>query len=451
MSDVPTDPPGGGDSSSTTGSKRRKHRDPRHHFRARSHASAHAGEHARPQAIPDHPLIPKNTPSLVTTQEELTELVNQLRASKQFAYDSEFIGELSYHPKLCLIQAATRERVTLVDPLAGLDLSPFWALVADPSVEKVVHAGQQDLEPVCRLHGQRPANVFDTQIVAGFIGLAYPVGLSKLVKELVGVQLGKGFTFTHWDQRPLSAVQMRYAADDVRYLPALHDALRRRLEATGHAAWAREECQTLCDPASFRTDPGADYARIRGAGALTSYGLAVLRELLVWRDEAVRRHDTPPRSFIKDEILLEMARHPVKSIEGLSKVRGLPRPVEQEEGSNIVAAVSRGFAVPEAERPVVQSTEETPPERFAIESLWATVQAWCAWQAVDPALVSSRAEISKLYREMTGQGIEFANGRVTKGWRGELLGGRLKEFLQGAGSMRFRWEDGRSEEHTSEL
>jgi ribonuclease D len=214
------------------------------------------------------------------------------------------------------------------------------------------------------------------------------------------------------------------------------------LEATGHAAWAREECETLCDPASFRTDPGADYARIRGAGALTGCGLAVLRELLVWRDEAARRHDTPPRSFIKDEVLLEIARHPVKTVEGLSKVRGLPRPVEQEEGANIVAAVSRGFGVPEAERPVVQNTEETPPERFAIDSLWATVQAWCAGQAVDPALVSSRAEISKLYREIAARGIESANGRVTQGWRKELLGGRLKAFLQGAGSMRFRWEGG---------
>jgi ribonuclease D len=214
------------------------------------------------------------------------------------------------------------------------------------------------------------------------------------------------------------------------------------LEATGHVAWARQECEALCDPASFRTDPGADYARIRGAGALTGSGLAVLRELLVWRDEAARRHDTPPRTFIKDEILLEMARHPVKSVDGLSKVRGLPRPVEQDEGANIVAAVARGFAVPEAARPIVQSTEETPPERFAIDSLWATVQAWCAGQAVDPALVCSRAEISKLYRDINAQGVASANGRVVQGWRGELLGERLKGFLRGAGSMRFRWENG---------
>ena len=423
-------------------SARRKTRDPRHSYRDRSHASAHAGEHGRPQVIPDHPLIPKNTATLVTSADDLGELLEHLRAAGSFAYDSEFIGELSYHPKLCLIQVATRERVTLVDTLADLDLSEFWALVADPSVEKVVHAGQQDLEPVCRLYGQRPANIFDTQIAAGFIGLAYPVGLSKLVKELVGPQLGKGFTFTHWDQRPLTPVQMRYAADDVRYLPALRDMIGSRLETTGHAEWARQECDALCDPSVFRQDPGSDYMRIRGAGTLQGAGLAVLRELLVWRDAAARQHDAPPRSLVKDEILLDMARQPVKSVEGLTKVRGLPRPVEEAEGENIIAAVARGLATPAAERPVVQSVEETPPERFAIDSLWAMVQAWCAGQAVDSALVSSRSEIAKLHREIKSNGLDSADGRVMKGWRGELLGARLKDFLRGTGTVQFRWQDG---------
>src|SRR5437899_383229 len=85
---------------------------------------------------------------------------------------------------------------------------------------------------------QNPAaNVFDTQVAAGMIGLAYPSGLSKLVRELVGVRLGKGFTFTHWDQRPLTAVQIRYAADDVRYLPALRESIGQKLDVLGHMRW----------------------------------------------------------------------------------------------------------------------------------------------------------------------------------------------------------------------
>src|SRR5262245_51175290 len=174
--------------------------------RARSHDSAH--ENATPPGqIPDHPLISRNPPDLITTQEGLIELVEHLKASGQFAYDSEFIGELTYHPKLCLIQAASSKRVSLIDPLAALDLKPFWELICDPSVEKIVHAGAQDVEPVIRHLDRAPQNIVDTQISAGFAGMAYPVALGKLVMELTGAKLGKGLTFTHWDQRPLSSLQ----------------------------------------------------------------------------------------------------------------------------------------------------------------------------------------------------------------------------------------------------
>ena len=130
--------------------------------------------------------------------------------------------------------------MALIDPLAGIDLRPFWELLCDPSVEKIVHAGQQDIEPVVRHLGRAPANIFDTQIAAGLAGLPYPVSLSKLVNELAGAKLGKGLTFTHWDQRPLSAMQLRYAADDVRYLPRVHVRARpTSRKSSGHAEWAR--------------------------------------------------------------------------------------------------------------------------------------------------------------------------------------------------------------------
>ncbi|MGA2498044.1 MAG: ribonuclease D, partial [Tepidisphaeraceae bacterium] len=151
-----------------------------------SHASAHADEQA-PIEIPNHPLIPRGEPELITAAGPLQDLLSHVRAQGVFAYDSEFIGELSYHPRLCLVQVATKSRIGLIDALAGLDLKPFWELVADPSVLKLVHAGEQDIEPVHRLIGRPAANIFDTQIAAGFIGLSYPAGLSKLVRELAGV------------------------------------------------------------------------------------------------------------------------------------------------------------------------------------------------------------------------------------------------------------------------
>ncbi|HEX8915961.1 MAG TPA: ribonuclease D, partial [Humisphaera sp.] len=204
-------------------------------WRANHRAKAHAdAQHEAPEAHYDpgkeHPLIPRGAAALITQQPELNALVERLRKADVVAYDTEFIGELSFHPKLCLIQASSAAEVALVDPLVGLDLTPFWELLADPAVPKVVHAGQQDVEPVVRNLGRGPANVFDTQIAAGLASFPYPVSLSKLVQELTGARLGKGLTFTHWDQRPLSGQQLRYAADDVRYLPLLHALLKAKLE-----------------------------------------------------------------------------------------------------------------------------------------------------------------------------------------------------------------------------
>ena len=205
-------------------------RPPKFQHRADSHDQAHSHSSHDQTRHQHHALACPDRPQLVTRQDELSELLESLRKAGSFAYDSEFIGELTYLPRLCLIQAASSTRIALIDPLADLDIRPFWELVADPSIEKVVHAGLQDVEPVFRALGKPPANLFDTQIAAGFAGVGYPLSLSKLVMAFVGAKLGKGLTFSHWDQRPLTDHQLRYAADDVRYLPAARHEIGKRLD-----------------------------------------------------------------------------------------------------------------------------------------------------------------------------------------------------------------------------
>src|SRR5580658_2846434 len=126
------------------GDPRRRH--PRFHHRQRSHDSAHAGSaEVEAETISvDHHLVPNGKAVLIDNAADLDSLVKTLRAAGSFAYDSEFIGEQSYLPKLCLIQTAIPGGVSLIDPLAGMDVTPFWELVCETSVEKVVHAGEQD-------------------------------------------------------------------------------------------------------------------------------------------------------------------------------------------------------------------------------------------------------------------------------------------------------------------
>lgn len=410
--------------------------------RARQHESAHARQQAEqtPHKPIDHPLVAKSAGELIVSDSALKDFIDHLRQQKSFAYDSEFIGELSYHPRLCLIQAATTQRIGLIDPLAGVNLCPFWELLCDPSIEKIVHAGEQDIEPVHRLTGRPAANIFDTQIAAGMAGLAYPVSLGKLIHQLLGVRLGKGMTFTHWDRRPLSALQLRYAADDVRYLLAVRAELGKRLEALGHSDWAAEECRSLCDPARYRFDPDGDYLRIRGAGSLSPQQLSVLRELMIWRDAAARANDLPPRTFLKESILIELARSPVRSVEKLARVKGLPRPVQQAHGQQIIQAIIRGLESAQPQRPDEQ-TELTPAQRFGADSLFAVASSICAARGIDAALVVSRQEVTELYLALCTD-RPLPTLRLLSGWRARVCGDKLLELIRG-GQLHLRWRDGR--------
>jgi ribonuclease D len=415
----------------------------RANHRAKAHSAAHGDEAPETPETPiaEHPLIPRGPAPLITTDADLAALIERLRSATVVAYDSEFIGELSYFPKLCVIQVASASEVALIDPLADIDLKPFWELLADPAVEKVVHAGSQDVEPVVRHLGRGPANVFDTQIAAGMCSMPYPVSLSKLAYEITGAKLGKGLTFTHWDQRPLSAQQLRYAADDVRYLPRLHAELKAILQERGYLGWLREECDAMCVPTLYRFDPDVQWQRIKGAGTLDARHAGVLRQLVIWRNEAAKEMDVPPRAYLKDEILIDMARSPIKSIDRLARVRGLPRPVEVQYGQVIVDATLRGLAEPPKNMPELSDREPSPSDRFQSDALLAAAQAICFAKGIDAALVGSRADFAELFYRLL-DGVSAEDLKVMTGWRREAVGNELLAIYRGEQQFGFRWDDG---------
>jgi len=405
--------------------------------RARSHDEAQAlAEQSAAPDIPDHPLIAAGDAELITDPKSFADLLDHLRGVGSFAYDTEFIGELTYFPHLCLVQVATHERVALIDPLESIDLMPLWELLADPKIEKIVHAGMQDLEPVVRLLDKSPANVFDTQIAGGFIGLGYPTGLARLVAEVLDVELGKGLTYTSWDRRPLSAVHQRYAADDVRYLPALRDAITAKLNALGHTDWAAEECAALCDRSLYDPNPLAGFHKIRGAASLSGRKRAVLAALLIWRDETARTQDTPVRTLLADQVVTRLARYPVKSVSEVGQVNGLPRPVRERHGRRIVEITDAALADPSNAPPAPPGKpDETATQRVAVDGLWATVCGYCHGRGIDPALVTSRQEIASWYHARN-------NGTLREGWRRAMLGEVLEAFIEGRTSVQLNWADG---------
>lgn len=406
----------------------------RNRWRSRSHDESHRDD-------PESRSVGAHDADMVETQSGLLDLVRELESDGVFVYDSEFISEASYFPKLCLVQVASHQRIALVDPLAGLDLAPFWELLANPAVLKIVHAGAQDIEPVVRHLGRPAANVLDTQIAAGFAGLPYPISLKKLLLELTGAKLGRDLGFSNWDQRPLSDIQLRYAADDVRFLPDAVEQLFGRLDALGHREAALAECAAACAPELFRFDPETQFLRVRGAAALPPRNMAILRELTLWRDGCARGADLPPRAFLKDEVLIALATDPVKSLQRLSEVRSFPKGLLKSEGEAVLGATRRGMDAPPITVAGGADAEPGPSEKFGADGFFAVFQSLCFGSALDPGLVANRKQVTDLLRHCAAGGDEDLPLLLT-GWRGALVGNRLVAAYRGERPLEVGWDRG---------
>lgn len=411
----------------------------RKRHRRQQHEHAHANDADAPeQSVPTHQDVYHGAPELIQTQPALDAAVSRLRDAKTFAYDTEFIGEMSYRPHVCLIQVATDDFVGLIDPLSGIELTGFWELLCDPGLFKIAHAGEQDLEHVWRALGQAPTNVFDTQVAAGFIGLSYPASLAKLVGEFLGVKLAKGFTFTDWTLRPLSGSQLKYAADDVRYLPTMTRLIMERLKALGRVDWALQECERRCILAEPGFDAEVDWQRVRGSGSLDGRGVNVLKQLIIWREACAQTADVPPRTFLKDEVVIDIVRARPKTREKLATIRHLPRPVIEHYGKDLLELVARGLELPPMKLDDDANFEPGLTEKFRYDSVWAIVQTLCAAQSLDPAMVTSRQESIDVYRGLAAK-RDLSNHRLLSGWRDEAVGDALRQIAAGSFQMPATW------------
>ena len=264
-------------------------------------------------------------PELISEQSALEARCRAWREAGRFAFDTEFIRDDTYDAVLCLVQVALDGDVALVDPTAGVDLTPFWDLVTDPAVITIVHAGKEDFEVCLRTTGKPPRNVFDVQIAAGFVGHGYPLSLVRLVDSVLHRRISKGQTLTDWARRPLTPAQLRYAVEDVAYLPEIHKRLVAEIEQAGRTAWVTEELHCFEDRDFYRAPADERALRLRGSQKLDALGLVVLARLVEWRDRWARSRNRPIRALMRDDILVEIARRRPTQTTDLEVMRGFPQ------------------------------------------------------------------------------------------------------------------------------
>jgi ribonuclease D len=377
---------------------------------------------------------------MATVDTTVTDLAQRARATGRLGIDTEFMGEGRYRPLLCLVQVAVEDedgevRVEVLDPLQeDFAPAPLAEVLADPSIEVVLHAGRQDVALLRRVWATDLRNIFDTQVAAGFAGRRAQLGYEALLSELTGVRLRKSASFTRWDARPLSEEQFRYAREDVLHLLELADALQGELDARGRLEWAREECRALEDVSDER-DPDAIFGRLPRVNSLDPAQRAVARELVEWREATAREGDRPVPSVLPDAALVEVAKRRPQSMERLAQIRGLNEGTLRRRGQSIVAAVERGRERDPIPSDGVRTPPPDPGDAPLIALAEALVRARAAEAELAYELLAARADLQRIVTALR-EGAEEPDVRTLQGWRRELVGLELLELLEGRRSLR---------------
>ncbi len=379
---------------------------------------------------------PAPEPVVVQRQDQIDEFCALCRTEGRFAFDTEFVMEDRYETEVCLIQVATSSQVGLLDPLGKLDLAGIWELICDPKIETIVHAGQEDLALCVRFAGKVPQSIFDVQIAAGLAGLDYPISLQKLVQATLHIRLHKAKTLTDWRRRPLTASQLRYAAEDVCHLPAVGDKLHAKLKSLDRLGWAKEEFQAFEQAGLYERAVEDRLQRVKGSGSLDARQLAVVREALHWREQLAQARNRPARSVLKDYVLIEIARQGLSTYAEIRDFRGLN--LGDRDVHALVKVVRGALDLPADRLPTPKPREiETPGETILITLLTAVLRNHAAGHEIAYGLLATQKSIRELVRQFMAQGaIAGLDADLLRGWRGRVVGKMLLDVLAGRSVLR---------------
>lgn len=350
---------------------------------------------------------------VICTDEQLAKLLEQLRGAQWVALDTEADSLHAYPEKLCLIQVCTEAGAWLVDPLSDLRLEKFFALLRKH--ELIMHGADYDLR-LLRKHQQFvPSRVFDTMLAARLLGHR-KFGLGDLVKHYLGITLEKGPQKANWAKRPLTPRMERYALGDVEYLKPLSARLKHELELKGRLGWLEESCARLVADCARTNSVNADSAwRIKGSARLNRRGLAVLRELWLWREKEALAANKPPYFILSHELLIAIAAAAADS----RRVQHLvPGRFSNRRKDALLKAVQRALALPPEQQPEPVRPESTPlseRERARFDELKRRRDARAAQLGIEPSLIASRQTLVRLAQSWHQHAAKLMS------WQRELL------------------------------
>lgn len=377
---------------------------------------------------------PLPPPILVDTPGTFAAFVHALRQEKRLALDTESDSLYRYFYKVCLIQVSTASTDYLVDPVHLPDLKPLGDFLADPTVEKIFHAADNDIVLLKRDFGFAFANIFDTMLAARILG-RNGVGLAALLQTSFGVTLDKRMQLTDWGRRPLTEEQLSYARLDSHYLLALRDQLVDELQHRNRWREALDAFNDLPDLEYIEKpfDPEG-FWRSKGVRDLQAHEIAIFRELYLWRDQQARDQDQPPFKIITDQVLARWSQAAPKRLDDL---RLNPRQTGRL-GPGILAAVARGRAGPIPQPPPRRSNSEGRPDPEVV-ARYDRLRVWRAQRAaargVEMDVVLNNETLMILARACPTSPEALVQVGVLRPWKLEEYGPDILRVLAGSHAL----------------
>lgn len=363
---------------------------------------------------------------LISTTSELAAVCDRLKAHPFITVDTEFLRETTYYPILCVVQLASTEEAVAIDALAeGLDLTPFFALMADPKVLKVFHAARQDIEIVWHHARLVPAPIFDTQVAAMVLGYGDSIAYDQLVERITGHRPDKTHRFTDWSRRPLSEAQIDYALADVTYLRDVFARLDADLRKRGRSDWVAEEMEILTSPSTYDADPSHAWERLKSR-VRKPKELAVLMEVAAWREREAQARNVPRSRVLKDDVIGDIATHPPTSLERLAGLRSVPKGFERSKwGQDVLDAVTRGLAHDPATLPKLERPRNGNGATATVELLKVLLRMTSERHAVASKIIATVDDLERIADD------DSADVAALQGWRRDLFGNAALSLKHG--------------------
>lgn len=350
----------------------------------------------------------------ITDRAGLEAAMQACAEARVIGLDTEFVRERTFYARPGLLQISDGHHVWLLDPIELPAMPELAEVLVDERITKVLHSVGEDLEILETVTGALPRPLFDTQLAAATLGEPLQTRYEHLVANTFGVELPGGKARNNWCRRPLAADLLEYAAQDVIWLPQLCAELSARLADAGRLDWLEEDCERLVERARNASAVNP-LSRIKGAGRLADAALARLETLADWREEQARERDLPRRFVLDDATLIDLART-AEAQDDHQAVASLPNREQARYGESLLEALKKADAAA-FERPMwIDSLE--PAERETLRSLQQAVGAVAGELGVEPALIASKRELTRLVR---GEHPDWLDG-----WRGRVLDGRLE-------------------------